>query len=290
MKKISFNLKIFGLIMVIVASISIFGGCGETTSQVYVDGIEISKKNLYLAEGQTSVISAQVYPFNANNQNYSFESSDSTIVTCDDGFVVAKKAGDAVIYVYSEEGGYKDSCNVLVTKASDNLEINNYNNLNMPPKELEPIYETNNASAQTSAKPAIKGKGSASFISKLKNLAVQKTSEEVAEDIEAGKKVLSQFKQELNNSLLDLESEKNVISNLATETGDTLFDAFNNLHLSMLDEMQKVKQSMINSLDNINQKIDDGEYTVESKDINGVTFVVMKGTNKMEPTDAQQEI
>ena len=121
-------------------------GCGDLfdrgnqTKEVRVDGIEISKKNLYLAEGQTAVISAQVYPFNANNQSYTFESSNESVVSVEDGFVTAKKAGNATIYVYSTEGGYNDSCNVLVTTAANNLELNQYNNLNMPPKELEPIY------------------------------------------------------------------------------------------------------------------------------------------------------
>ena len=133
------------LVLCVFAVLCVFvTGCGQTPNNVYVDSIEISKKNLYLAEGQTAVISAQVFPFNANNQNYTFESSNSSVVTCEDGFVVAKKAGDAIIYVYSEEGGYKDSCNVLVTTAKNNLGLNNYNNLNMPPRELEPIYDFDN--------------------------------------------------------------------------------------------------------------------------------------------------
>ena len=117
-------------------------GCGENTASVEVDGIEISKKNLYMAEGQTATLTAQVFPFNANNQNYTFESSNPNIVTIEDGFVTAKKAGDAVIYVFSEEGGYKDSCNVLVTTVANNLTLNNYNNLNMPARDLEPIYNS----------------------------------------------------------------------------------------------------------------------------------------------------
>ena len=115
--------KISIISILIVFACIFFAGCGQTALNVYVDGISISKKNLYLAEGQTSVISAQVFPFNANNQNYTFESSNNDVVTCEDGFVVAKKAGNATIFVYSEEGGYKDSCNVLVTTAKGKIEL-----------------------------------------------------------------------------------------------------------------------------------------------------------------------
>lgn len=279
MKKINFVKHFCLLLIFICIALLTLSGCNQTTSEVFVDGIEISKKNLYLAEGQTSVISAQVYPFNANNQKYTFESSNDNVVTCEDGFVVAKKAGDAVIYVYSEEGGYKDSCNVLVTKASDNLEINNFNNLNMPPKELEPIYNSEDYQSSQTASIAPFTAKKPSLISKLKNYAVQKTSAEVADDVEAGKKVLNELKQELNNTMFDLQNEKNVFKNMFSEGGNALFDAFNNLQIAMIDEMQKTKQSIISDLDILNQKIDDGEYTVESKDINGVTFVVIKSND-----------
>ena len=66
--------KILSIFAVLFA-VLLLAGCGNQTQEVKVDGIEISKKNLYLAEGQTAVISAQVYPFNASNQDYSFESN-----------------------------------------------------------------------------------------------------------------------------------------------------------------------------------------------------------------------
>ena len=110
----------------------IFTGCGSQNESIIVDSISISKKNLYLAEGQTAQISAQVYPFNADNQNYEIISSNPAVVIVDNGFVKAIKAGNATISAISEDGGYKDSCNVLVTTVKNNLALNNYNNMNMP--------------------------------------------------------------------------------------------------------------------------------------------------------------
>ena len=259
------------LVLMFMLSITLFFGCGVTQSEISVDGIEISKKNIYLAEGQTAVISAQVYPFNANNQNYTFESTDNSVVTCEDGFITAKKAGDAVIYVYSEEGGYNDSCNVLVVKAKDNLELNNYNNLNMPEKDLKPIY--NEEITETSAKAQ---NNKSELFSKVKKLSTEKIEAEVNDIVDASKNVLIEIKDELEQTMMDLDKEKNILKNMFTESGNTIFDAFNNVHLSIIEDMQNFKASMIGELDTLQQKIDNGEYTVDTKDVNGVTFVVIK--------------
>ena len=254
-------------------------GCGEQASEVRVDGIKKKKKNIYLAEGQTAVISAQVFPFNANNQNYTFESSDNSVVTCEDGFVVAKKAGDAVISVYSEEGGYRDSCNVLVTRAQDNLELNNFNNLNMPPKELQPIYNSEDEATKTSLSAYAKPQASPITFNKLKNYAVKRLSDEVESDVNAGKNVLNDIKEEFLQFTDDLKFQKDTMKNLFCDCQNSVVDAFNNLHLTILDELGKTNQAMIDEIDNISQKVEAGEYTVESKELNGVTFVVISNSN-----------
>ena len=133
------------LMVLIVSFCCILCACGAETQVLNVEGIEISTKNLYLAEGQTNVISAQVFPFNATNQNAKWYSSDKSIVTVEDGFVKAVSAGEAVIEVFSEDGGFRDSCNVLVTTAGENLALTDFNNLNMPFNE-EIIVENNHKS------------------------------------------------------------------------------------------------------------------------------------------------
>lgn len=288
MKKKVFNLSIKKILIIVFAMLSVFTlfGCGKTESNINVDGIEISKKNLYMAEGQTTAISAQVFPFNASNQNYSFESNNESVVTVEDGFVIAKKAGDAVIYVYSEDGGYRDSCNVLVTKAKDNLALNDYNNLNMPEKELEPIYNSNDYASKISAnKPnRIAQKLSAEqdtkkigTFKKWIKTGVKKVNEEVKDDIETGKKVLKEMKEELENSINSLDQEKEMImSTFSTFPKNDITEAFNNIQCEMIDMFKATKQNILNNLQNVEQKIDDDKYIVESKNLNGVTFVVIK--------------
>ena len=310
MVKNKFNLKkIFSFAIILFAVCLLCCGCGEQANQsVEVDGILISKKNLYMAEGQTAVISAQVYPFNASNQNYTFESSDPEVVSIDDGFVVAKKAGDAVIYVVSEEGGYEDSCNVLVTTVKTNLEINDFNNLNMPPEELEPIYNSddfaesskaqtysatqnratkngnkNNYVANKINKNSIKNvenlqknsKKSSNILDFSKNL-VKQVNAEVTEDVEETKSFFNDFKTELLSSINSISSQKEMLNSLWTETQSSMFSAFNNLQNDFLDSMEKFQRDLLTEIEDVENKVEAGEYTVESKELNGVSFVVIK--------------
>lgn len=229
-------------------------GCGTNTTKVDVDSIEISKKNLYLAEGQTCVISAQVFPFNANNQNYIFESSNEAIVSVDDGFVTAKKAGEATIEVISEEGGYKDSCNVLVTKAKDNLAINNFNNMNMPENK------------ETKFSKLAKQTG-----------AVVKT--ELENDVESAKKVIECLKNEIKNSINDINSQKQILQQIATQNLENdalgISKTITEIQNSMLDGIKATKENLLSDLENTELNLSTEGYTIEKKDMNGVTYVII---------------
>ncbi len=273
-------------IVAVLFEVLLLAGCGNQAQEVKVDGIEISKKNLYLAEGQTAVISAQVYPFNASNQDYSFESNNESVVTIEDGFVTAKRAGTATIYVYSTEGGYKDSCNVLVTTAGDNLALNQYNNLNMPPKDLEPIYhdgavQTNSKNvAKIFQKPKLAKTSDKKSLKDVIKSGVKQVKAEVSQDIEAGKKVLDDMKDDLKKSVDFLKEQKESVSamfsEMFTNTQDSFLQSVKDFQTKMYDEMQTMQQNIMQSIESTKQKIDSKEYTVESGDINGVTFVVIK--------------
>ena len=321
-KNLIVNFKKLICFSVLLLSCILLCGCGSNTEKIGVDSIEISKKNLYMAEGQTAVISAQVYPFNASNQNYTFESSNDSVVSIEDGFLTAKKAGDAVIYVYSDDGGYQDSCNVLVTKASDNLALNGYNNLNMPPKELEPIYdnESNGQQINTSVKNNKQKRYTAKNLSNkqnknntyvssknkkydprvsnefnkninaisnlnnqsrsFKNLLKRKLKQvnaEVQDDVQTGKNVIEDLKLELQNSIKSLNAEKDMILNdMPKMFANDFTEAFNNIRCDMIDMMTLTKQSILDDLNKAEENLETGEYSVESKNLNGVTFVVIK--------------
>ncbi|MGN1221820.1 MAG: Ig-like domain-containing protein [Christensenellales bacterium] len=259
-------------IFILIFCVTILSGCGQTAQNIDVDSIQISKKNVYLAEGQTEVLSAQVYPFNANNQNITWISSDESVVKVEDGFVTAIKEGDAVIEVISEDGGYKDTCNVLVTTASDNLALNNYNNLNMPPKDLEPIYNSNDYnSAKTSAK---NNKKTARQM--IDNLVVKANAE--AQDVKQSTiNVIDEIKGELNASINNLNAQKEYLAqNMSTDnTTNSIYNMFYNIQTEIIDGMKNIKQDMLNAIEQTEEKIESEEYTVQNKNLNGVTFVVI---------------
>ena len=296
--------KLFVMAVLVFALLA--GGCGGKTQSIGVDSIQISKKNLYLAEGQTAVISAQVYPFNATNQNYRFEVDNPNVVNVEDGFVTAKRAGDAVIYVYSEEGGYKDSCNVLVTTASDNLALNNYNNLNMPQKDLKPIYNSNDYSGQSTPQSTSKSKSSqntknvanklkAKSLSKKfftnsqngkksqgigdwsKNIAKQ-VDAQICTDAECAKEVLSQIKAELKSSINSISAEATQIANFCNDWNNDVIISFANIQTQVLESIKQAKQALLDDIESLQNKIDSGEYVVESTNQNGVTFVAIKNS------------
>ena len=312
------NNKIFKrlLVMAVLVFALLLGGCGNKTQSIGVDSIQISKKNLYLAEGQTAVISAQVYPYNATNQNYRFEVNNTNVVTVEDGFVTAKSAGDAVIYVYSEEGGYKDSCNVLVTTANDNLALNNYNNLNMPQKDLKPIYNPNDYSGQhtknTTQSPSLQSakntanKLKAKSLSKKfftnsqnskksqgigdwsKNIAKQ-VDAQICTDAECAKDVLSQVKAELKNSINSITNEASQIANFYDGWNNDIATSFANIQAQVLESIKLAKQAMLDDIESLQSKIDSGEYVVESTNQNGVTFVAIRNNlSKNDATSSQQ--
>ena len=283
MKKKNLKFKVIFTIFALLCSIMPLTGCGNQNQNIYVDDIQISKKNLYLAEGQTAVISAQVYPFNASNQNYSFESSNNDIVTCEDGFVTAKKAGEATIFVFSEEGGYNDTCNVLVVKAKDNLELNSFNNLNMPPKDLEPIYDFD--SSQNTQSPAVEtsskninffDKDRPLSVNRIKKDITKKVMSEIKDEKLAAKTVLNELKTEMADSISSLKTQKELFTPTFTNQKNELFSSISKIQNDIFDDIIQAKNSMLNSISELESKVESGEYTVETKNMNGVTFVVIK--------------
>ena len=71
---------------------------------IAVESVTISKKELFLKVGETSVLSATINPNNATVQTVTWVSSDESVVTIDDtGNVTALKKGKATISAKAEE-------------------------------------------------------------------------------------------------------------------------------------------------------------------------------------------
>jgi len=85
------------------------------TVRVGVTGIELQPKVLELSVGNAETLSATVVPDNAFNKEFVWHSSNEEVATVDGtGLVFAISAGNAVITVTTDDGGYEDACAVTV--------------------------------------------------------------------------------------------------------------------------------------------------------------------------------
>ncbi len=234
--------KILNVVLFVLCALFIFGCNARATSIVRVNEIAISNKNLYLAQGDTTVISAQVYPLNAFNQNVFWVSSNSSVVSVEDGFVVATGSGEATIQAVSDDGGYTDICNVLVTNVSSNLARNSFFNEDMKkPEEFEQY------TIKTESKPITANIEAVQSLKELTNFLKLPT------DVFNFKKVLPSFAlfnsfdySNIFENSLQLSNEIN--NNIATEI-----------------------ETLINQIET-----EPNEFDTQIEKINGVTYVTVK--------------
>ena len=91
---------------------------GKVTGDVIykVTGVSLDKTNLNLNPGKEGTLIATITPDNATNQNVTWESSDTKVVTVDNGLVTAVAEGTATITVTTADGGKTATCEVTVTQ------------------------------------------------------------------------------------------------------------------------------------------------------------------------------
>ncbi len=91
--------------------------CDVTVKEyIPVTGVTLDKDRLELAQGKNTQLKATVLPENATNKNVTWTSSNESIVTVDqNGNVKAISEGTATITATTNDGGYKDFCDVIVT-------------------------------------------------------------------------------------------------------------------------------------------------------------------------------
>ncbi len=97
-----------------------------------VTGVSLDKTNLNLNlnPGKEGTLIATITPDNATNQNVTWESSDTKVVTVDNGLVTAVAEGTATITVTTEDGNKTATCTVIVT--------NNGSGPVLPPQPSDP--------------------------------------------------------------------------------------------------------------------------------------------------------
>ena len=81
----------------------------------HVTAIELDKHEIILDINESEILTAEIYPENADDKLCSWESRDPSVAIVDAiGNVTAKKSGETYIYVTSNDGNITDSCRVCV--------------------------------------------------------------------------------------------------------------------------------------------------------------------------------
>ena len=91
----------------------------ETSSQevtITVTGIELNYDSLNMVVGKSASLTYDIYPYEAENKEVTWESSDDSIVSVNDGILRAHKAGNVTITVTTVDGGYTDICEIKVVE------------------------------------------------------------------------------------------------------------------------------------------------------------------------------
>ena len=94
---------------------------GSVTGNVIykVTGVSLNQSEMTLIDGETGTLTAIFTPDNATNQAVTWEGSDTSVATVNNGLVTAVGEGTATITVTTEDGGKTASCAVTVTSASE---------------------------------------------------------------------------------------------------------------------------------------------------------------------------
>jgi putative hemolysin len=95
-------------------------GCSQPadSSSVKVTGVTLNKNTLSLTVGGSETLTPAIQPSNATNKNVSWNSSNTTVATINNGTVNALAAGTATITVTTQDGGKTAQCTVTVTSGT----------------------------------------------------------------------------------------------------------------------------------------------------------------------------
>lgn len=96
----------------------------EVPTEVKVTGISLNNTNLELKIGDTYDLICNITPSNATNKNVEWSSSNTDIVSIENGKITAKTKGDATITVKSCDTGITATCNVKVLSKVTSISLN----------------------------------------------------------------------------------------------------------------------------------------------------------------------
>lgn len=113
-----FNFTIAKSCIVFLLSISLFS-CDSEDSYVAVTSVTLNTTHINISKGESYDLKATVSPYNATNKNLIWFSSDASIADVMKGSVIAKKSGQAIITVQTDDGAKTATCSVIVTEGTD---------------------------------------------------------------------------------------------------------------------------------------------------------------------------
>lgn len=88
----------------------------EELLPVAVEGVELASETVEIATGESTSLSYSILPAEAANPAVTWTSSDETIATVDEnGLVTGVAPGEATITVTTVDGGFTDTCTVIVS-------------------------------------------------------------------------------------------------------------------------------------------------------------------------------
>ena len=96
-----------------VATFSATDRTQQTT--IKVTGVSLNNTYLYMDVDEVQHLAATVHPTDATNISMIWSSSDSSIVSVNNGIITAKELGNAVVTVTTVDGNFTASCSVTVS-------------------------------------------------------------------------------------------------------------------------------------------------------------------------------
>ncbi len=104
-----------------------FVACHEE-DKVEVSGVKLNTTYNTISLGDNLTLKASVYPENADNKNVQWQCDETYLHNNGSGNFIGMRAGVTTVYVITSDGGFKDSCKVIITELplenpSQNIDI-----------------------------------------------------------------------------------------------------------------------------------------------------------------------
>ncbi|MFA6351426.1 MAG: Ig-like domain-containing protein, partial [Bacteroidales bacterium] len=107
------------LSIVLASLLALVAGLSSCTKEIPVTGITIEQENLTLQVGSSAQLTISISPLDATHKEATYSSRNESIATVtENGTVTGIAVGETWVLASTIEGGFRDSCAILVEPAS----------------------------------------------------------------------------------------------------------------------------------------------------------------------------